>query len=433
MSNTSIDSDKHTLVDFFNSDDKDLFAKTEPFGAFIEDMQRKGTYTYRRLLDSACSNRAMVRERSTGHVRQMLMMGSNNYLGLNTRPEIVEAACAAMRRYGASMCGAPLLNGSFSLLLDLEQELAEFVKCEDAMVFPTGYSANVGAISGVLRPKDLVIMDHANHASIVDGCRLAGCTVRSFRHNNMKSLASLLKETKDKFNGRLIVVDGVFSMDGDVAPLPEIVDLARKHHAKVMVDEAHGLGVLGKTGAGTVEHFGLQGKVDLIMGTFSKSLVATGGFVAASHNVINYLRHYARSYFFSASPTPATVGTALAALKILRSEPALRDRLWSNIRHLHASLKSLGLRIYPDPPQSAVVTVIVGDSKTLRAMSRHLDQRGIYLNSVEYPAVPRDQSCLRIGVSAGYTKEDMDTAIAELRIAANTFAHPDETGWRAAM
>lgn len=417
MEKHQIDSDRYSMADFFESEDPDLFAKTLPLKRFIDDWQKKGTYTYRRVIKSAPSNRATVWCHIKNADHQAVMLASNNYLGLNTRREVVHAATRALEKYGTSMCGAPFLNGTYDLLTELEDRLARFEHCEAAMVFTTGYQTNLGTIGALMRAKDLVLMDRLSHASIVDGCRLAGCTVRSFKHNNVPHLEALLKKNAHRYKGKLIVVEGVFSMDGDRAPLSDIVRVARTYGARVLVDEAHATGVLGKTGRGTVEHFNLHGHVDLVVGTFSKTLASTGGFVAGSAPAINYIRHFARSYIFSASPTPPNVAAALKALEIVEREPELRDRLWQNIHYFHRELKKRGFTVCPDPPQSAVIAVVIGSDIKLRKISRAIHEAGVFLNSVVYPAVRKNFSRLRISLSACHTREDLDYS---LEVLANT-------------
>lgn len=406
-----INSDKHTLADFMESKEPDLFAKARDFAPFFADWQAKGTYLYRRIVTTPCSRVVDVRDPASGAARRMVMLSSNNYLGLNTRPEVTEAAVSAIRQYGTGMCGAPHLNGTYDMVKLLEAKLAEFHGREEAMVFSTGYQANLGAISGLMRQRDVVIIDKLCHASIVDGCRLAHCKLRAFEHGDMQGLESMLESCQSRYEGKLIVVDGVFSMDGDRAPLPEIVRLARKYGARVMVDEAHGLGVLGATGQGTVEHFGLHDGVDLVMGTFSKTLSSTGGYVAGSADVINYLRHYSRAYIFSASPTPPNVAAALASLDIMRREPQLRDRLWQNIRHVHSSLKQRGFTVFPGQPESAIMVVVVGADVVLRQISKAVHEAGVFVSSVIYPAVAKNESRLRISLTASHEKEDLDLAL----------------------
>ncbi len=409
-----IDSEKYTLLDFLDSDARDPFAKTVPFHAYIRDLRRKGYYSYHRVMTSGCASRAAIRDPATGLAQPMVVMTSNSYLGINTRPEPAEAAREALARYGTGMCGSRFLSGTYDLVVELERQLAEFEGYESAVVFTTGYQANVGTISALMRPKGMVFMDRLSHASIVDGCRVAGCAFRTFRHNDMHSLARLLQRYEGKCRGKMVIAEGIFSMDGDMAPLPEIVDLARRHGARVMVDEAHGTGVLGANGRGTVEHFGLEGKVDIVVGTFSKTLGATGGYIAATEEVVNYVRHYGRAYMFSASPTPATVASVLEALRIMRSEPGLRVKLWENIRHLHDGLMRLGFDVYPSPPASAILTVRIGPDATVHAMSKDLYEAGVFMSSVVYPAVSPNEGRLRLSVSAAHTGEDLDTVLSVL-------------------
>jgi 7-keto-8-aminopelargonate synthetase-like enzyme len=307
------------------------------------------------------------------------------------------------------------------LLEDLETRIAAFEHFAAAMVFTTGYQANVGTLSALLRPQDVVFLDRLCHASIVDGCRLAGCPFHTFRHNDMAHLETLLKTSQGGPRGRLVVVEGVFSMDGDTAPLPRIVELAQRYEAKVFVDEAHATGVLGVGGRGSIEHHGVTGKVDIVLGTFSKSLSATGGFIAASREVVDYVRHYGRSYMFSASPTPAVAASVLAALDILEAEPQLRAQLWDNIHYLHRGLKDLGFRVFPDPPESAIVTIPVGLDTTVRAVSKRLYELGLFASTVAYPAVPRDEGRIRLSVSAAHSRGDLDCALGVLRTAGREF------------
>jgi len=413
--NTKIDSDNFTMADFITLPHKDLFAKTKPCYEYIEDWKSKGTYSHRRVVLSACKNRVLAYDELSGKPRVMVMMASNNYLGLSTHPKVIEAGQKALEKYGSGMSGSPLLNGTFDLLRELEQKLAKMKDCEDAMLFSTGYSANVGAISGLIRPGDVILVDRLDHASIIDGCRLAGGNLKTFKHNNMESLEAQLKKCDEEFMGKLIVVDGIFSMDGDLADLPGIVELARKYGAKVMVDEAHATGVIGSCGKGAVEYFNLEGKVDIVMGTFSKALGATGGFVASSKEVINYLRHTSRSYLFSASPTPAVVATVLAGLKVIEEEPQLRKKLWDNIRYIHDNLKDMGYNVFPSPPESAIIILTIGDEVKLRQMSKKIHEAGIYLNAVPYPAVAREKSRFRISLMASHMKDDLDMTLDVLK------------------
>ncbi|MFH1505094.1 MAG: aminotransferase class I/II-fold pyridoxal phosphate-dependent enzyme, partial [Candidatus Omnitrophota bacterium] len=264
-------------------------------------------------------------------------------------------------------------------------------------------------------PKDVVLIDRLDHASIIDGCRLSGGNFRTFKHNDMEDLEKQLRKCDEEFMGKLIVVDGIFSMDGDLACLPEIIQLANKYKAKVMIDEAHATGVIGERGRGTLEHFHLEGKVDIVMGTFSKALVATGGFAASSKEVINYLHYYARSYSFSTSPVPSVVATVLAALKVIEEEPHWQNKLWDNIYYMHDNLKALGYDVFPSPPDSAILILTIGDEVKLRQMSKKVHETGIFVNAVPYPAVPKEKSRFRISLMATHTKDDLDATLDVFR------------------
>ena len=418
MATTMINSDEYTCADFLELNDRDLFAKARAFTPFYADWNAKGTCSYHRLLTSGCTNRATIRDRLSGQEREFIVLASNNYLGLNNHPEVVAAAQQAVAKYGTGMCGSRFLSGTYDLVEELEAELADYEQCEAAMFFTSGYQANVGTISALLRSHDIAFIDRLSHASIVDGCRMSGSTTRTFKHNDVDHLGRLLKNA-DKNAGKLIVVDGVFSMDGDLAPLPEILELAKRHGARLIVDEAHGTGVVGPTGGGSVEHFGLHGEIDIILGTCSKTLASTGGFICASKDVVDYVRYYGRSYMFSASATPGVVAGVLAALRVIRREPQRREQLWENIRYFHDGLKKCGLVPFPDPAESAIVTVEIGADKTVRDMSKRIYEEGLFVSAVQYPAVSRDHGKLRLSLSSLLTRADLDTALEILgRVAA---------------
>ncbi|MBI4650528.1 aminotransferase class I/II-fold pyridoxal phosphate-dependent enzyme [Candidatus Desantisbacteria bacterium] len=406
-----INSDDYTLADFIEYRDKNIFSKANLCFEFCQDWKNKGTYQYMRSLTSACQNRVMMFDEKSGIQREMIMMASNNYLGLSTHPKIISAAEKALKKYGTGVSSAPMLSGTLDITKKLEKKLAQFKGCEDAILFTTGYSANVGAISALVREGDAVIIDRLDHASIIDGCRLSDGNIRTFKHNDMDSLKKQLEICDREFNGKLIVIDGVYSMDGDIARLPEILELARRYNAKVMVDDAHASGVIGKHGGGTSDYFNLNNKVDLIMGTFSKTFAATGGFVASTKEVVNYLRCYARSYMFSAAPAPSVIATVLAGLKTLEEEPELRKKLWKNIYYMHNNLQSLGYRISPSPPESAIISVQIGSEVTLRKMSKKIHELGIYANAIPFPAVPKNQSRFRLSLMATHTLDDLDIAL----------------------
>ena len=403
------DSREYTLADFYELPDKDIFAKTRPFAAFVADAHDRKHYLYRRTLIGPCENRTLVLDPFNGQERSMIMMASNNYLGLTTHPKVVAAGRRANDEFGAGSGGVPLLAGTYKLHRELERKLAELKGCEDAVVFSSGYSSNVGTISALLRKNDAAINDKLNHASLIDGCRFTGATLRAFKHNDMKSLERILRESDREYDGKLIIVDGVFSMDGDIANLPEIVPLARKYNARVMIDEAHATGVIGDHGRGTPEHHHVEGQIDIVAGTLSKALGGVGGFIASSADVCNYIRTYARSYMFSTSLPPAVTASLIASVEIIQTEPEIRLRLWENIKYMHSSLRALGFDI--GPTQTAIVPILVGDDPKLREMSREIHDAGIFLNPVYFPAVPKRLSRLRLSLMATHTREDLDTTL----------------------
>jgi 8-amino-7-oxononanoate synthase len=350
------------------------------------------------------------------------MLGSNNYLGLTGDPRVKEAARDALETYGTGVTGSRLLNGTTPLHLDLERELAEWMGTEDAIVFTTGYQANVGAIGTILGPADTVICDSGDHASILDGVRISGAKLRPFRHNRMDKLEKMLARATADGGGVLVVVDGVFSMEGDVCDLPRIVELCRTYGARLMVDEAHGAGVLGARGAGAAELFGLEDEVDLRMGTFSKSLASCGGFIAGPADVVEYLRVSSRAFIFSASAVPAAVGAALAALRVIRADgPQLFERLLDNASYLREGLRGLGLRVVepgtlPDGrvATTPVVPVVVGDDWQAVLLWKALFDAGVYTNVAIHPAVPPGGALLRTSLMATHTRANLDAALATI-------------------
>jgi 8-amino-7-oxononanoate synthase len=351
--------------------------------------------------------------------RHTIMLGSNNYLGLTGDPRVKEAARDALERYGTGLTGSRLLNGTTPLHVALETELADWIEVEEAMVFTTGYQANLGCIGTILQPGDTVVCDSGDHASILDGCRLSGAKLRPFRHNQMEKLDRMLGRAGDDGGGVLVVVDGVFSMEGDVAPLPEIVELCGQHGARLMVDEAHAVGVLGERGAGTCELYGLESRVDLRMGTFSKSLASCGGFIAGPSEVMEYLRVASRSFIFTASAVPAAVGAALGALRVIRSEgPELMARCLGNARYLRQGLRDLGLAVIepgklPDGSEATtpVVPVVVGEDWKAVLLWKALYEAGLYTNVAIHPAVPPGGALLRTSLMATHEREHLDRAL----------------------
>ncbi len=350
--------------------------------------------------------------------KPMIMLGSNNYLGLTQHPTVIEAARAAIDRYGTGCTGSRLLNGTLDLHQELERRLARFVGKESALVFTTGFQVNLGVISALVGRNDVLILDRADHASIVDGARLSfGKTVR-FPHNDMGQLERILQAHAGS-SGCLIVVDGVFSMEGDLANLPEIVRLAQRYGARVMVDDAHGVGVMGPDGRGTAHHFGLEEQVDLIMGTFSKSFASTGGFVAGSEEVIYYIKHTARAFLFSASIPPASAAAALAALDVIESEPERVDKLWANARRMKHELDALGFDT--GASTTPIIPIVVGEEYRLAFLWRKVFDSGVFVNAAVAPAVEPDHALLRTSYMATHEPRHLDRALAVFEQAGKEF------------
>ncbi len=336
------------------------------------------------------------------------MLGSNNYLGLTNDPRVKEAAIEAIRKYGSGCAGSRFLNGTLDLHVKLEERLAEFMRQEAAIVFATGFQVNLGAISCLVGKGDTVYLDKQDHACIIDGARLSFGDVCKFRHNDVNDLRRQMKNDVGA-KGRLIVVDGVFSMEGDIAPLPELVSAAREFEAGLMVDDAHGIGVLGRTGRGTAEHFDLEDEVDLIMGTFSKSMASVGGFIAGDAVVIDFIKHRARSMIFSAAPPPASVAAALATVDIMDREPERRERLWANTRFFAEGLRSLGFDT--GESQTPVVPVVVGEDVAALRMVQRLHEEGVFVNCVISPATAPGRALIRTSLMATHTREQLSRAL----------------------
>lgn len=366
-----------------------------------------GIYPYFRAIESDQDTEVTI----SG--KKVLMFGSNAYLGLTNHPKVKEAAIEATKKYGTGMAGSRFLNGTLDIHLELECKLANFMSKDEAIVFSTGFTVNEGVLGCLTGREDYIIWDERNHASIIEGLRTSFSTKYKFRHNDMVSLERQLKRC-DPHKVKLIVVDGVFSMEGDLANLPEIVKLAKKYHANIMVDEAHGLGVLGRryNGKGTCDHFGLLNDVDLVMGTFSKSLASIGGFVAGDYATINYLRHNARTNIFSASITPAATAAASAALDILRSEPERVRRLWELTGYTINQFKERGFEI--GPTQTPIIPLYIRDDGKTFTITKMLFEDGIFVNPVVPPAVAPNETLIRFSLMATHTIEQIDYAVEHI-------------------
>jgi len=365
------------------------------------EVMAMGVYPYFRVVESAQDPEVTIDGKC------MIMVGSNNYLGLTNHPEVKEAAIAAIRKYGSGCAGSRFLNGTLDIHVKLEEKLAKFMRKEAALVFSTGFQVNLGVISAIVGKSDTAIIDKMDHASIIDGCRLSYGEVRKFRHNDMADLERALNEANGR--GKLVVVDGVFSMEGDVAKLPEIVSLAKKYGAGTMVDDAHGIGVLGATGRGTAEHYGLEDEVDLIMGTYSKSLASIGGFIAGREEVVHYIKHVARSLIFSASPPPSTVASVNAALDIIEREPERIQQLWKNTHYMLKGFKELGFDT--GTSNTPIIPVIVGEDETAFKMAMMLHAEGVFANVAVSPAVPTGKALIRTSYMATHTQEHLDKVL----------------------
>ncbi len=378
-----------------------LFEKCYGFTQ-AREVQAAGYYPYFRAIQESHDTEVLI------DGERKVMVGSNNYLGLTHHPRVVAAAADAIRRYGSGCTGSRFLNGTLDLHERLEAELAEFLNKEAALVFSTGFQTNLGAIATLAGRNDFIISDKLNHASIVDASRLAYAEVQRYAHNDMDALERVLQKLPDEA-GKLIVTDGIFSMEGDITDLPAITSLAEVHGAKVLVDDAHAFGVLGHRGAGTAEHFGLENEVDLIVTTFSKSLASIGGVVAGPEPVIHYLKHHARPLIFSASMPPSAVATVLAALDVLRTEPERIDALWRNTRKMQQGLKDLGYDI--GMSETPIIPVVIGELDRLLMFWREIFDAGVFTNPVTPPAVPENSCRLRISLMATHTDEHIERVL----------------------
>ena len=415
-----LDSRDYSLADFFGAAEADVFDKARLFARFMSDIDARRHNNYRRMMVGRNENRVTIIDPYTGERRDMVQMASNNYLGLTTHPRVVEAGRQAQEKYGAGSGGVPLLGGYLELHHQLEQRLARFKGTEDCVVFSSGYSSNVGCISALVRKGDVALNDRLNHASLLDGCRFSGAELRTFKHNNMASLAKMLAECNKKYLGKLVVVDGVFSMDGDITDLPAVVKLARQYNARVMIDEAHATGVIGEGGRGTPEHWDMEGEVDIVAGTLSKALGGVGGFICSNAEVVNYIRFYARSYMFSTALPPAVTGSLIEAVNVIETEPELRAALWRNIRYVHDNLRRLGFDI--GPTETAIVPILIGDDGKLREIARRVHAEGIFVNPVFYPAVPKRICRLRLSLMATHTAADLDQTLSVIEKVGREFA-----------
>jgi 8-amino-7-oxononanoate synthase len=371
-----------------------------------ETVRGLGLYPYFREIESGQDTEVIIQG------KKVLMLGSNSYLGLTNDPRVKKAAIDAIEKYGTGCAGSRFLNGSLDIHTALEERLAAFVDKEAAVVFSTGFMANLGFIAAVVQRGDYILADRLDHASIIDGANLSFGRLKRFEHNDPSSLEAVLKSIPLEA-GKLIVIDGIFSMDGDIADLPRIVPLAEKYNTAVMVDDAHSLGVIGPRGEGTAAHFGLQDRIDAIMGTFSKSLATVGGFIAGNAKLIDFLRHTSRALMFSASLPPASVAAVMKSLDIIEQEPERREALWENTTAMAEGLVDLGYDI--GSSNTPVIPILIGGMKKTFRMCIRLQEEGVFVNPVVPPAVPQNRSLIRISLMATHTRQQIDMALSYLK------------------
>ncbi|HHV51813.1 MAG TPA: aminotransferase class I/II-fold pyridoxal phosphate-dependent enzyme [Clostridiales bacterium] len=381
-----------------------IFQKCADFTKVVDGVKEKGIYPYFHHLESR-QDVVVIMEG-----KRRIMLGSNNYLGLTTHPEVVEAAIKAVEKYGTGCSGSRFLNGTLDLHIQLEEELAEFVGKEAACTFPSGFQTNLGIISSLAGRHDYILIDRENHASIYDGCRLSFGKIIRYKHDDMEDLERCLEKLQPD-DGKLIITDGVFSMSGDICSLPKIVELARKYNAAVMVDDAHGFGVLGDGGRGTANHFGLTAETDIIMSTFSKSLASLGGFMAADKYVVEYVKHNSRPFIFAASIPPASCAAALAALRVIKKNPEIVSRLSDLSRYMRNGLKERGIPLRESKYTTPIIPFYTYELETTLIKAKEIYEAGVYLNPVLEPAAPEGKCLLRISLMATHTYELLDEAM----------------------
>ncbi|HEY1020355.1 MAG TPA: aminotransferase class I/II-fold pyridoxal phosphate-dependent enzyme [Sediminibacterium sp.] len=374
------------------------------------ELKKAGMYPYFRPIEENHDTEVVI------DGRRILMFGSNSYMGLTNHPKVTEAAKKAIDTYGSCCSGSRFLNGTSNLHIELEEKLADFVGKEAALMFTTGFQANLGAVATFTGRTGVIIMDELDHASIIEGSRLSFSRVLKFAHNDMNDLERVLQSIQSE-KIKLIVVDGIFSMEGDICNLPEITRLANQYEAMVMVDDAHAIGVIGDRGRGTANHFGLTSDVDMIMGTFSKSLASVGGFIATTKEAINYLKHHARPMIFSASVPPSAVAAAMAALEIIKAEPERQEALWDNTNYMASALQDLGFDI--NTSKTPIIPVYIRDNELTFRFNQRLYEEGIFVNPVVSPAVKSDASLIRLSIMATHTRSQLDEALEKIEKVAN--------------
>jgi len=408
-----------SLRDFMKFQDLGILEQARRFSQYFRHTQAAGLSLYMREAQSETSHRMRIKDPQSGEIRDMVMLGSNNYLGLTDHPHVKQRVRQAVDEYGIGAGGPPLLNGTSRIHRELEQRLAALKGADDAMLFSSGFLANLGWVTAMAGKKDLILFDELNHASLFDGLRMARCSAEGFGHNDIPDLSEKLRKAKAAGCPNIfVVVEGVYSMDGDLGNLPAIRSVCQEFDALLIVDDAHGTGVMGNGGAGTAEYFGLHGDIDLQMGTFSKTFGTTGGFLAAHQELIDFLRFFARSYMFSAHLPPPVVAAVLGGLDVMEREPERIARLHANVRTLVDGLNGLGYRV---TTESAIIPVMISPGVDLRRLARRLHDLGIFANPVEYPAVALDEQRLRLSVMATHTDTDLDQTLGAFETVKSEF------------
>lgn len=400
-----------------------LNERTEFFSQFINQLNENNESLYMRQIDTAADREVVIIDPITAERKNMLMFGSNNYLGLANHTYVKSKVKEAIDKFGVGIGGPPLLNGYTSLHKKLEERLAKLKHTEDAVLFSSGYNANVGLLTALLNKNDLVFYDEFSHASFADGLHMSKARAISFKHNNVHELEKLLVQNQNCTGDIYVGVEGVYSMDGDLSPLDIIAPLCKKFNAKLIVDDAHGTGVMGSFGGGTAEHFGVEPLVDITMGTFSKAFGVVGGFVAASKEIANYLRFFARSHMFSAALPPTVIAAVIAGIDVIENDVELSQQLWTNVDYAVRSINEIGIRA---ETESAIIALRVPSEMNIRKAALHFHQAGVFVNSIEYPAVPVNQQRFRISIMATHTKQDIDTLVETIEEIWKTF-NPLET------
>lgn len=406
----TLDFNEASLADFLDLEKADIFERAAIFDEFAQHTREMKHDYYRRVSLTGSAPVMNIQDQYTGMPKEMIYLASNDYLNLTKHPRTIAAGKAALEKYGSGAGSVPLLGGTTDLHIELEKKIAKFKGCQDSIIFSSGYGANSGSLLGLLRDKDIAILDRLVHASIVDGCK--NTNVKCFRHNDLSALEQILGRSKNQYRTKLVIVDGVYSMDGDIAPLDKLVELTKAYGAYLMIDEAHASGVIGQNGRGTPEYFNLEGKVDIVSGTFSKALGGVGGYVAANRELVELLHFYSRSYMFSTAIAPQVVGSLIEAIDVIETEPELREKLWWNINYFKKNLLDLGFDI--GNSQTAIFPIIIGDNYKVKEACRMLHERGVFVNLVLYPAVPKRLSRLRLSLMSAHTKEHLDKALTEL-------------------